>query len=106
MGNEPVREWLRQLPENERFHIGDDIKRVQYCWPLGLPLVRPMGDGLFEVRSRLPLRDARTFFYFNAGRIVILHAFIKKTPATPDRDLNLARWRLSDHLQHHEKEPP
>ena len=53
-GNEPVREWLKSFPREERRIIGEDIKTVQFGWPLGMPLVRKLDKGLWEVRSRLP----------------------------------------------------
>jgi len=92
-GNEPVRQWLLQLPEDERKQVGTDIKAVQYGWPLGLPLVDFLGDGLWEVRSRLPSRIARTIFCVQDGTIVLLHGFIKKTRATPEQELDLAKRR-------------
>jgi phage-related protein len=92
-GNEPVREWLKELPESERKQVGRDIKAVQFGWPLGLPLVDSLGDGLREVRSRLPSRIARTIFFVQDETIILLHAFIKKTRATPDQELDLARKR-------------
>src|SRR5437879_516805 len=60
--NEPVREWLKSLPREERRIIGEDIKTVQFGWPLGMPLVRKLDKGLWEVRSRLPDRIARVIF--------------------------------------------
>lgn len=92
-GNEPVRDWLLELPENERKQVGIDIKTVQYGWPLGLPLIDSLGDGLWEVRTRLPTRIARTIFFVHEGQIVLLHGFIKKTWLTPKRELDLARRR-------------
>ena len=53
-GNEPVREWLKQLTPAERKVIGIDIKTVEYGWSIGMPTCRPMGKGLYEVRSNLP----------------------------------------------------
>jgi len=50
-GSEPVREWLKGLPEAERHAIGKDLLRAQYRWPVGMPLCRPLGDGLWEVRN-------------------------------------------------------
>jgi phage-related protein len=88
-----VREWLKALPEGERKQVGSDIKAVQYDWPLGLPLVDSLGDGLWEVRSRLPSRIARTIFFVHDGTIILLHGFIKKTRATPDHERNLAKRR-------------
>ena len=92
-GNEPVREWLKELPENERKQVGSDIKAVQFGWPLGLPLVDSLGDGLWEVRSRLPSRIARTIFFVRDETILLLHRFIKKTRTTPSQELDIARRR-------------
>ena len=79
-----VREWLRSLPEADRNIIGRDLMRVQYRWPVGMPLCRPLGGGLWEVRSDLPSsRIARLLFCFNKGRLVVLHGFIKKTKKAP-----------------------
>jgi len=52
-GNEPVREWLKSLPADERKSIGEDILSVQFAWPVGKPLVDSLGNGIWEVRSRL-----------------------------------------------------
>jgi phage-related protein len=93
-GREVVRDWLRLLDEGARNAIGQDLMRIQYRWPVGMPLCRPMGDGLWEVRSDLPgARIARLFFSLFDDRIVVLHGFIKKTQKTPDADLALARRR-------------
>jgi phage-related protein len=93
-GREPVREWLKSLPREERKIIGEDIKTVQFGWPLGMPLVRKLDAGLWEVRSRLAGRVARIFFAANAGRMILLHGFIKKSQKTPAGDLALAKNRL------------
>jgi phage-related protein len=61
-GNEPVREWLLSLDKHERKIIGDDVLKVQYCWPIGRPLVGNLGKGVWEVRSRLGDRIARVVF--------------------------------------------
>ncbi len=98
-GNEPVREWLKSLPEDERKQIGADILAVQYGWPLGLPLVDSLGHGLWEVRSRLATRIARTVFFVSHDTIILLHGFIKKTRATPGHDLALACKRKHDYEQ-------
>jgi len=92
-GNEPVREWLVGLPIDDRKKIGIAILEVQIGWPLGLPLVRPMGKGLFEVRINLPTRIARVLFSLEGTDMVLLHGFIKKQQATPTADLELARSR-------------
>jgi len=71
------------LPAPERAIIGEDLKTLQFRWPLGMPLVRSLGNGVWELRSHLPTRIARCLFYVPEGRIVVLHAFIKKTQKTP-----------------------
>jgi phage-related protein len=93
-GNEPVREWLKSLPRKERRIIGEDIKTVQFGWPLGMPLVRKLDKGLWEVRSRLPDRIARVIFTADQNRMVLLHGFIKKSQKMPQEDLELAKARL------------
>ena len=96
-GNEPVREWLSGMPVENRRSIGLNLQRVQYRWPVGMPLVRPMGKGLFEVRTALPDRTtARMLFCFHTGEIYALHGFIKKTQSTPASDLEIALKRQRD----------
>jgi len=93
-GREPVRDWLRALePVEDRKQIGIDIQAVEFGWPIGMPVCRPLGDGLFEVRSDLSRnRVARVLFYIDReSRMVLLHGFIKKTQKTPAGDLELAR---------------
>jgi phage-related protein len=93
-GAEVVRNWLRELAEADRNVIGQDLMRVQYRWPVGMPLCRSLGGGLWEVRSDLPSsRIARVLFSIREGRILVLHGFIKKTPKTPDEEMALARKR-------------
>ena len=93
-GNEPVREWLKALPREERRILGEDIKTVQFGWPLGMPLVRKLDKALWEVRSRLPNRIARVIFTTGEGRMILLHGFIQKSQKTPQEDLQLAKTRL------------
>lgn len=96
-GVEPVREWLRSLPEDDRRKIGVDLATVQVGWPVGMPLCRSLGGGLWEVRSGLPShRIARLLFCVHEGRIGIVHGFIKKTQKTPQDDLDLARKRMKE----------
>ncbi len=96
-GREPVREWLNDLPVEDRRVIGRDMAKVQYGWPVGLPLCRPLSGGLWEVRSSLPSkREARVVFGFHEGVLIALHAFIKKTQKTAADDLALARQRLKE----------
>ena len=93
-GREPVREWLKSLPREQRRIIGEDIKTVQFGWPLGMPLVRKLDRDLWEVRVRLPDGIARVMFTAREGRMILLHSFIKKSQKTPADDLALAKTRL------------
>jgi phage-related protein len=96
-GREPVREWLKSLGDEDRKIIGEDIKDVEFSLPIGMPLCRPLGKGLWEVRSEITQgRIARVLFCIYDGRMVLLHAFIKKTQKTPDADLELATKRKKD----------
>jgi phage-related protein len=95
--SEPVREWLLELPEAERQAIGKDLLRAQWRWPVGMPLCRPLGDALWEIRTDLPTkRTARVLICLYRGHLVALHGFIKKTRATPEDDLALARKRQKE----------
>jgi phage-related protein len=93
-GNEPVREWLKSLPHEEKRIIGEDVKTVQFGWPLGMPLVRKLEPGLWEVRSSLPAGIARVLFTVEGNTMVLLQGFIKKSQKAPLEDLRLARERL------------
>jgi phage-related protein len=96
-GREPVREWLKELSREDKRTIGRDIAKVQFGWPIGLPLCRPLSGGLWEVRSSLATRrEARVFFGFHNGTLIALHAIIKKTRKAPTEDLTLARQRLKE----------
>ncbi|MGB8259320.1 MAG: type II toxin-antitoxin system RelE/ParE family toxin [Terracidiphilus sp.] len=93
-GREPVREWLKELAAEDRRVIGEDIKDVEFSWPIGLPLVRPLGKELWEVRSALPHgRIARVIFCIARERMVLLHGFLKKTQKTPQHEIELALKR-------------
>lgn len=96
-GSEPVREWLLACSGEDRKSIGADIKTVEFGWPVGMPVCRPMKDGLYEVRTNLTdKRIARVLFCFHDGNMVLLHGFIKKSQKTPKSDLELARKRKKE----------
>ncbi len=95
-GNEPVREWLKSLNVQEREAIGEDIKTVQFGWPLGMPLIKKIEPGLWEVRTRLRNKISRVIFTVAEEYIILLHGFIKKSQKTSQEDLLVARQRLND----------
>src|SRR5258708_7480911 len=97
VGTEPVLEWLRSLDRGDRRVIGLGLMRVQFGWPIGMPLVRSLKDGLWEVRSTLTSRRiARMILCFHDNKIVALHGFIKKTRRTPLEDIVVARQRMRE----------
>jgi len=99
-GHEPVREWLQDLDPQDRKAIGTDLLRVQEQWPIGMPVCRSLGKGLWEVRTNLSgNRTARVLFFVHEGRIGVVHGFIKKTRKTPEADLELARKRMKEMKQ-------
>lgn len=93
-GSEPVKEWLKTLSTADKKAIGGDIRTVQIGWPLGMPLVRKMEADLWEIRITMPDGIARIFFTVNGNTMLLLHGFIKKSQATPKRELALAKERL------------
>jgi phage-related protein len=96
-GAEPVRDWLRGLPHADRKVIGADLRRVQDGWPVGMPLCRSLGRGLWELRSNLPSsRIGRLIFFVEDGEIFVMHGFIKKTQKTPPNDIAIAMKRLKE----------
>ena len=94
-GREPVREWLKGLSTNNRKSIGEDIKTLQFGWPVGMPLARKIADDLWELRSHISSGVARTFFTVYRHRIVLLHGFVKKSRKTPANELAVAKRRLT-----------
>ena len=96
VGNEPVREWLLGLTRDDRKAVGRDVKTAQYGWPLGMPLIRKLEPGLWEVRSHLAGGIGRVLFTVDGQTMVLLHGFVKKSQKTPAAELKTARQRLAD----------
>jgi len=95
-GHEPVRGWLRSLQHNEKKQIGEDIKTVQFGWPIGMPVVEKLDRDLWEVRTKLRNKISRVLFTVHDDKIVLLHGFIKNSQKIPVEDLDLAQKRLRD----------
>jgi phage-related protein len=96
-GRRPVREWLLALSKNDRRVVGKDIQKVEFGWPIGMPYCRPLGRGLWEVRSDLSGgRIARVIFCIVDGEMVLLHGFRKKSQKTPAQDIELALRRKKE----------
>ncbi|WAK03118.1 type II toxin-antitoxin system RelE/ParE family toxin [Methylobacter sp. YRD-M1] len=92
--SEPVREWLKGLSAQDRKTIGEDIKTVQFGWPLGMPLVDHLEGDIWEVRIKLDNRIARVLFVIDNHTMILLHGFIKKSQKTPKPEIDLAKQRL------------
>lgn len=98
-GHEPVREWLLGLEEEDRHIVGYDLMKVQIGWPVGMPLCRNLSNGLWEARSNISSNSiARVIFFFEAGELVALHGFVKKTQKTPKQDIDIALKRKKEYL--------
>ena len=82
-----MREWLRSLPVDARRRMGEDIKTMQLGWPLGMPLVRKMEPGLWEIRSHLSDGIARVLFTVIDADMVL---------RTPREDLRSAQQRRNE----------
>jgi phage-related protein len=96
-GKRPVREWLLSLDPEDRREIGKDIQKVEFGWPIGMPYCRPLGRGLWEVRSDISSgRIARMLFCILDGEMVLLHGFVKKTQKTPPQEIDLALSRKKE----------
>ena len=93
-GTEPVRDWLKTFPREDRRLIGIDIQTVQFSWPIGKPLADHIEGDIWEIRTRLDNRIARLLFVIENSSVVLLHGFIKKTQKTPIAELEVARQRL------------
>jgi phage-related protein len=96
-GKMPVREWLLDLDQDDRRVLGKDIQKVEFGWPIGMPYCRPLGRGLWEVRSNISSgRIARVVFCLRDGDMVLLHGFVKKSQKTPQQDIDLALQRMKE----------
>ncbi len=94
-GREPVRDWLKGLSRDNRKSIGEDIKTLQFGWPVGMPLARKIANNIWELRSHISSGIARTFFTVYDRNIVLLHGFVKKAKKTPAKELTVAKRRLT-----------
>ena len=98
-GTEPVRRWLKALSAPHKKAIGEDIKTVQFGWPLGMPLMEKLGPYLWEVRTKVPDGIARVLFTVDGPMMILLHGFIKKTRKIPQKEINTARSRLRQYQE-------
>jgi phage-related protein len=98
-GTEPVRKWLKSLSDSHKLAIGEDIKTVQFGWPLGMPLVEKIEPYLWEVRSHVHDGIARVLFTVDGQTMILLHGFIKKSRKIPQAEIATARSRLKQYQE-------
>jgi len=98
-GAEPARRWLKSLPDMHKKAIGEDIKTVQFGWPLGMPLVEKLEPYFWEVRTKVPDGIARMLFTVDGSIMILLHGFIKKTQKIPKKEINTAKSRLRQYQE-------
>jgi len=90
-GKKPVRDWLLSLDKEDRRIIGEDIKTVEYGFPIGMPVCRKLGSKLYEIGSNISdKRMARVIFTVISEYMILLNGFIKKEQKTPKSELELA----------------
>lgn len=92
-GNEPALDWFRALEEEERRIVGRDLRVLQLGFPMGMPLCKSLGNGLWELRSTLPKKIARVIFFVDGQDFIVVHGFIKKSQKTPKEALDTAKSR-------------
>lgn len=93
-GNQPCRDFIIALSQDDKKEIGAKIFEVQKGFPLGLPLVRKMEADLWEIRVNITDGICRIFFTIAENIMVLLHGFVKKSQKTPQNELDTARNRL------------
>jgi len=94
-GDTPALNFIRnELTAEERVIVGADLRAAQDDWNPGPPLTDGFGKGLWEIRSKTPTRQIRLMVCVHDKVLVVLHAFIKKTRATPAADVKIARDRM------------
>jgi len=84
-GVEPVRRWLKFLPASHKKAIGEDIKTVQFGWPLGMPLVEKLDPYLWEVRTKVPDGIARVLFTVDGHMMILLHGVHQEDEKDPSK---------------------
>lgn len=98
-GRPVLLEWLRAFDKSDRAILGFDLKRVQLGFPMGLPLCRSLGGGLWEVRSSLGgNREVRMIFFHDPEHqaLVVVHGFVKKSQKTPKSEIDIAIRRMRE----------
>jgi len=99
-GRSPVAEYLDELPAREAARVTQELRLLaEFGLGLGEPHVRNVGDKLWELRVRGKVQHRVLYFAAAEQRLVLLHAFTKKTRRTPSGELELARRRMADYLE-------
>jgi phage-related protein len=96
-GKEPVRDFLSEFNKHDKKIIGTDIVIIEFGWPIGMPVCKAIGNGLYEVRSTVSSkREVRILFFILGSEMYLLHGFIKKSKKTPIKEIELAVTRMKE----------
>ncbi|MGA0333615.1 MAG: type II toxin-antitoxin system RelE/ParE family toxin [Kiritimatiellia bacterium] len=90
---------MKSLSIEQKKAIGEDVKTVQFGWPLGMPLVEKLSPHLWEVRTKFPDGIARVLFTVDGNLMILLHGFIKKSQKIPKQELSTAKTRLRNYQE-------
>ena len=92
-GRRPVVDFLDALDVKMRNKVLDNLKHLQiHGHYLREPYSKPLGDGIFELRTRFGNDITRVLYFFYIGnRIILTHGFVKKTQKTPPREIERAK---------------
>lgn len=96
-GSKPVRDWLLKLDVGDRKTVGECLQKIEFGWPIGMPVCKPITahKGLFEARCNISDgRIARVLFCTHKGEMIGLHGIVKKTQKTPHHAIEIAVKRM------------
>lgn len=99
-GSEPAKEFLLDLSKGLRAKTLRNIELLsEYGFQLREPFSKPLGDGIFELRTQLGSDTTRIlYFFFFGGRIILTNGFVKKTQKTPADEIELAKKYRADYI--------
>ncbi|MCJ7842567.1 type II toxin-antitoxin system RelE/ParE family toxin [Lederbergia sp. NSJ-179] len=100
-GVAPVIEYLQSLSPKHETKVLRSIQLLEEFGPeIGMPHVRHLNDGIYELRTSFSSNIFRTlFFHWHENKLVLTHGFTKKTQKTPAREIRRAEMYRRDYLE-------
>lgn len=96
-GRSPVEDSLDDLTDEQADRVLRDLEFLeQLGTSLGMPNARPLVGGMWELRITGRIHHRVLYVAISGRRILVLHAFTKKTRKTPPQELRTAQTRLAD----------